>query len=561
MTRETGRVLAVTTSIAGDELAADAASGATTIFVVDAADFDEAGGLIQITHDVPTETDPVNAPGVLTNVLTAVTYSYSTVDDDTGAVTLVDPLIAAAVAGDRVDVLDPQTQAPAQEVVAEVALQGFDNDDSVEAIVNHALAAHLPEGIREEEGEVVVLDWQDDELRVVDILDQSPGLNSDAGGWSLDEGGASFSDLQVYGDLGVSSLTADAVSLGGVDLQTDVIDAMPKGLIVYAPATAGVNSASTASEQTVFQVNAGQMYGNRFYRITYSGNFVGASAAAGDIYLTQVRYTLDGSAPSTASTQMNKSLLRTYVGSAAFPIPFYQSWLYTPAADYDSVRFAFTTARSAGTGTPVIKNDDATFGFWLAVEDMGLQTNVGGTITQKSKATGTADADATATYTRSWKAQWGRSFQGDGSLLETPGEPTLYHGYLSSAFGNAKSQVGFDDADIRAKLLGATIQKVTLTYRVRYARQKNLAVVVRTHNNSTAPSSWSSASSIVATTSSVQGSTKTLTLPTSVGTSFKNGTARGIAFGPGSSTADIYAGTMYGAATDSAPKLTITYSK
>ena len=554
-TRETGTVIAVTTTLASDEMAADAATGATTIYVEDAADFDEAGGLLQVTHDVPTELDPVNAPGVMTNVLTAVSYPYNGIDDGTGAVFLDSPLVAPALAGDIVKVINPLTNSPWQEVVASVALAGFDNDDALEAVVDHALVPFLPEGIREEgTGEVVTLEWKDDELRVVNILSQAANINSDAGGWDLADDGASFENVSVAGNLGADTITANAMSLGGLDLQTGVIDAMPR-LMVYVKAPVGTNSAQTAAEQVVFRVNAGAVSANRLLRFAYAGRFAPVPQVAGDVYTVQIRYTTDGSTPTTSSPAMDHSAAKVYVGSGGQGTPFAANWLWSPPADYDTLRLAVTTVRDAGTGFPVVLGTDAAHAFRMSVEDMGPAESVGGTISQISKATGTSDSEPTATYTKSWTATWARTFGDDGTLAN---DDALYQGYPAGY----KSQMGFNDADIRSKLSGATIKKVTLTYRVKSAATSLPTVVVRTHSNSNPPASWSGSNgSIVSKAESPVGATKTVDLPLSVGTAFKSGTTRGIIFGPAPTSSDVYDAIMYATGTDSAPKLTITYEK
>lgn len=57
------------------------------------------------------------------------------------------------------------------------------------------------------------------------------------------------------------------------------------------------------------------------------------------------------------------------------------------------------------------------------------------------------------------------------------------------------------------------------------------------------------------------GATTTVTLPVSVGNAFKSGTTRGVTFGPVPTTAEKYNAAIYATGTNSAPKLTITYSK
>lgn len=147
--RHHGHVLAVNKERLGDNLDADATAGATTLVVGDIADFDELGGSVSIDGTV---------------------HEYSTVDDDLGTVTLVDPLAADAEVGDPIYVWDTQRLAVAVEYVAQVEIDADDEGDPVEAVIASHLVDDLPDGIRGLVGESVLMEEEDDEWRIVDVL-------------------------------------------------------------------------------------------------------------------------------------------------------------------------------------------------------------------------------------------------------------------------------------------------------------------------------------------------------------------------------------------------------
>lgn len=159
MTTIAGTVLAISQVSLGDVLAADATAGDTTITVDDAADFAEGGGTILIGGQLD---------------------DYTSVDDETGVMVLVDALNADALQGDRVDLADP-AGSPAREWQALVAPQGsVDADEAIEATLNYAIVPLLPEGIRDPgTGESVTLTRDGTEWQVTNVHGQQPDLHSD----------------------------------------------------------------------------------------------------------------------------------------------------------------------------------------------------------------------------------------------------------------------------------------------------------------------------------------------------------------------------------------------
>ena len=163
---EQGHVLAVTLEKLGDDLAAAASAGATSLVVSDIADFDELGGALWINGEV---------------------LAYSSADDDTGAITLINPLGANAAAGDKVFAWDPGRQAIVTDLVAQVQVDGDVEGDPHECSVEFKLVKDLAGGIRGLIGESVLIEEEDDDWRVIDVLglsDANAGLGAK---WEADD--------------------------------------------------------------------------------------------------------------------------------------------------------------------------------------------------------------------------------------------------------------------------------------------------------------------------------------------------------------------------------------
>lgn len=147
---EHGHVLAVNNMVLGSELVADHAAGVEALTVQDAADFDEDGGWLKVGSHV---------------------IEYTSVDDDEGVITLMHGLPTAFAEGDEVAVWDDLRKTVTTEKVAQVELDGLDdNVDPLEAVVPLRLLNDLEEGIRGAKGESVLLELDGDEWRIADLL-------------------------------------------------------------------------------------------------------------------------------------------------------------------------------------------------------------------------------------------------------------------------------------------------------------------------------------------------------------------------------------------------------
>src|SRR5215207_3229442 len=125
-----GTIVDVTTTNLGEPLVADAAIAATTLFVGDAATFNELGGFVDVNGNI---------------------YAYNAIDTTLNTITLVGGLSAAAVADDRVEIV------PAAPVTRALVDLNVEEAEAVLVTVPHALVPTLADGMREDANRESVL--------------------------------------------------------------------------------------------------------------------------------------------------------------------------------------------------------------------------------------------------------------------------------------------------------------------------------------------------------------------------------------------------------------------
>jgi hypothetical protein len=123
MTNIYGNVVEVATANVGENVTANAAIGATSIFVEDPTTFDETGGNLKINGSI---------------------LPYSGIDESTGAILLGVPLDVTVEQDDRVEIY------PARPVKTALVDLGIEGSDPVLVTVPHSLSAILSDGMREE---------------------------------------------------------------------------------------------------------------------------------------------------------------------------------------------------------------------------------------------------------------------------------------------------------------------------------------------------------------------------------------------------------------------------
>ena len=147
-----GRVLNVTAIDLGDEIAVAAAAGATVMEVGDVADFDEAGGWLEVNGEV---------------------VAYTGIDDDTATISLATPLAGAVAEYDTVTLISAVGR-PVREWSADIVLDDQEGGDSIAAALSHTLVDKLPQGVREGAGESVTWRREGSDVIVTGVLGEVP---------------------------------------------------------------------------------------------------------------------------------------------------------------------------------------------------------------------------------------------------------------------------------------------------------------------------------------------------------------------------------------------------
>ena len=543
-----GSIVEVATVNIGENVTAAASSGATTIAVADPTTFKESGGQVTINESI---------------------YTYTGIDVTASTITLASPGLEAAVAeDDRVELY------PAEPLKRAFIDLGIPEGEAIQVTVPHALTAVLDEGLREEANrETVLLEERGvGKLFLADVASTPATLQSSTyvqgqTGWAFGDLDSQIDNLNIVSELGADTISARTILLDGQDLGAEGVGTLAKGVIASDTKDSGTATATvTTTETKLYEFSAGQMYAGRLYRMSVQGYLNGS--VGGDVFAVRVHYTLDGSAPTTASPNLRTVEVEMQGTTNAM---FDYSKVFTIASDTDNFRTALTLQRLSGTGNAQISYIRS---LDFNVEDVGSYeaAAAAGTLSQKSYEDATpADADPVRSYTKTWWATWTRSYQGDNSIDpdgETgPDSGNLYHGYVSSNHGNHRSLIGFDYAAIQSALSGATIVSVKFTFRIKHTWSTGGAdISISSHSYTSKPSTWSGGSvtqNRYNSTDDKEGSTKTKSLPVAVGNEFKAGTTRGLGFGPApNNSASSYYCYMYGGETSSSrPRLTVTYTK
>ncbi len=170
-------------------------------------------------------------------------------------------------------------------------------------------------------------------------------------------------------------------------------------------------------------------------------------------------------------------------------------------------------------------------------------------------------------YVKTYSANGSASYQGDDDIRS--GIDECYQGQYSSTNGNQYSVILFPYSTIASDLSGATIDKVEVYLNNNHwYNNSGGTAVIGYHNSATTPASFTYPSSTdnITQSSFTYGQAKWVTVDDSIGTAFKNGTAKGILLGKGQtaggtlSTSKTYYGYFAGNGQSGEPQLRITYT-
>lgn len=371
----------------------------------------------------------------------------------------------------------------------------------------------------------------------------------------LDSDGNSVASMDSAGVISGQTLYASDDAIIAGDSLVDTLFSLPRGIVARGVSN-WLTSTSGAGVELGHMELSFVAEGGRQYRI-----HINCPAFSGSVADDRIRFRIrDGgeTQPSLSSPilQSGEIFLRTRTGGTNISGTYVTIFDLTPGLH----RLLWTVV--GDTGTASIVSNVAGFEAQMWVEDMGdLVDNTG---IQNDGGAGTTPTPIT-TYTKTYTATWSGTYDGGNSLVSYYGNEA-HQGYYSSDVGNRRSLIGFNSAQIKSDLSGATIKSIKVTlYASHWYFNAGGTAVIGTHDYTSRPPTWAG-SRVDENRQQSSGWPKpgkrTVTLSNTIGDEFKSGLSTGIALGPGPSTNHEYYGKFAGIGSGSnTPTLTITYTK
>lgn len=541
MTSLYGKVLSVETRNLSEPVVAAASIGATSLVVADASTFDENGGVIVVNGEQ---------------------LAYTATDVDTDTLTLAAALVTAVADQDLAEVF------PATPVKTATVDLGEDGDP-IPATVLHSLLDKLPDGIRVagSEESVTIEQRGTYEFVVSDLVgetltQQSLEFTEGEEGYGLTEAGVQMEDAQVTGELGAAVVSADVINLGGESL-ADILAPIPRSTR-YAlrgdPANinAGTTAGTTELRLFTFTVTGGVKAGH-LYNVGFRA--LGTGTVAGDAFWCLIRYTVDGSEPTTSSPVMPGGQVLISTVNAGIVRAAINVSTFFPATADSELRFCISVQRVGGSGTLFIRTDAESAAVQVFCTDLGVDSDSATSLQQTAKTDGSgSDNVPVTTYVKTFSATWALGW---GDYTNVQENSWFWTGvnldYSSGAYG----LIGFDYAAIVATL-AASVTPVSCVLRVRPRSRRygdGLDFRVLTHTNTslanahsnywdTYQGDWHGNGSVYDTGVVKNNAAPNVPVDISLGTTifnqFKAGSRRGVGIAGVSDTVNGSSGTIYG---------------
>lgn len=392
-------------------------------------------------------------------------------------------------------------------------------------------------------------------------------------GWQIKrDGTATFNQLVIGGPNFIIdsngdavfhsiTLTADdtetAIFIHGEDIDPELYNYKSKGVVKWVDLN-GTGPTTTVTSDTIFaRMILPDFDSNRMYRLNGLVH-INVNAVQPTYVGIRCRYAWDTD-PSVSSSILFE---HQWGGRAA-----------TATDEFSPVDFMFRAEDLGTIGT----NLHLVFTTFSSIAGINIQaetwnrfqiSDMGEVVTIDTYDMGTGGGSPPTQYVKTYSANGSASYQGDDD--ERAGIAECYQGQYSSTNGNQYSVILFPYSTIATDLSGATINKVEVYLNNNHwYNNSGGTAVIGYHNSATTPSSFTYPSSTdnITQSSFTYGQAKWVTVDNSIGTAFKNGTAKGILLGKGQtaggtlSTSKTYYGYFAGNGQSGEPQIRITYTK
>ena len=276
-----------------------------------------------------------------------------------------------------------------------------------------------------------------------------------------DTSGNTLMSMDNSGNITGQTISAnDDIILDGVSL-TGTLNGLASGLTNYGYIPTPFPSSGTfgTTETALFELDQ-VMTGGRIYEFVLNPTVVSGNTSGAVIRL-RLRFTTDGSTPSTSST-----LATEYAGSmpgASAALPAGLSCPFFPDSDA-TYRFLVTGQVNSGTWSFPSGNDPY---IRCVINDLGANDSGQSANNITVLGTGTGGGNSKQTYTTTYNAQHTYSYQGStghqpNEIIATDGYAQQGGDYADTYNGDSYSWILWPYSTIKSDLSGATVNWVKL---------------------------------------------------------------------------------------------------